>query len=288
MPTLSDRQLAADALHRAFLVDFLARIEAEELEFLDDELHDSDSSSGTSPDTESSSGWSSSSSSDSTDSNSEPTPAEQYITQMAALFADRYLEEQTPIPKTQELMHLILHEYKYNRPHIFHSFLRIDPDCFDDFIAAIEDDEVFHNNSNNAQMPVEEQAVIALYRLGHYGNAASSLKVALQFGVGVGTVHLVTTRILKATCSQRFRSASVQWASPEAKAAAKEWVESMSCPAWRNGWLMVDGTLVPLFRQPSWFGNIWFDRKSNYSLNVQVNYFSNLKCLDYKCLCLYL
>jgi hypothetical protein len=45
----------------------------------------------------------------------------------------------------------------------------------------------------------------------------------------------------------------------------------MSCPAWRNGWLMVDGTLVPLFRRPSWFGNIWFDRKSNYSLNVQVS-----------------
>ena len=32
MPTLSDRQLAADALHWAFLVDFLARIEAEQLE----------------------------------------------------------------------------------------------------------------------------------------------------------------------------------------------------------------------------------------------------------------
>lgn len=271
MPTLSDRQLAADALHRAFLVDFLARIEAEQLEFLDDELHDSDSSTSSS-DTESSSGWSSSSSSDSSDSDLEPTPAEQYVTQMAALFADRYLEERSPIPKTEELMHLILHEYKHNRPHIFRSYLRIDPGCFDDLVTAIEDDEVFHNNSNNPQMPVEEQAVIALYRLGHYGNAASSLKVALQFGVGVGTVHLVTTRILKATCSQRFRSASVQWASPEARAAAKEWVESMSCPAWRNGWLMVDGTLVPLFRRPSWFGNIWFDRKSNYSLNVQVNY----------------
>jgi hypothetical protein len=214
MPTMSDRQLAADALHQAFLVDFLARIEAEELEFLDDELHDSDSSSGTSPDTESSSGWSSSSSSDSTDSNLEPTPAEQYITQMATIFADCYLEEQTPIPKTQELMHLILHEYKYNRPHIFHSFLRIDPDCFDDFIAAIEDDEVFHNNSNNAQMPVEEQTVIALYRLGHYGNAASSLKIALQFGVGVETVHLVTTRILKATCSEGFTLPHASWWTP--------------------------------------------------------------------------
>ena len=38
MPTLSDRQLAADALHWAFLVDFLARIEAEQLEFLDPQM----------------------------------------------------------------------------------------------------------------------------------------------------------------------------------------------------------------------------------------------------------
>lgn len=34
---------------------------------------------------------------------------------------------------------------------------------------------------------------------------------------------------------------------------------------------MVDGTLVPLFMRPGFFGNTWFDRKSNYSLNVQVS-----------------
>jgi hypothetical protein len=33
---------------------------------------------------------------------------------------------------------------------------------------------------------------------------------------------------------------------------------------------MVDGTLIPLFQQPVFFGNVWFDRKSNYSLNLQV------------------
>ena len=92
MPTLSDRQLAADALHQAFLVDSLAQIEAEQLEFLDDELHESDSSTSSS-DKESSSGWSSSSSSSSSDSDLEPTPAEQYVTQMATLFANRYLEQ---------------------------------------------------------------------------------------------------------------------------------------------------------------------------------------------------
>ena len=33
---------------------------------------------------------------------------------------------------------------------------------------------------------------------------------------------------------------------------------------------MVDGTIVPLFMRPGLYGNVWFDRKSNYSMNVQV------------------
>ncbi|KAJ7092206.1 hypothetical protein C8R44DRAFT_816674, partial [Mycena epipterygia] len=43
------------------------------------------------------------------------------------------------------------------------------------FVAAIRDDEVFHNNSNNSQMLVEEQVAITLYRFGHHGNSASTM-----------------------------------------------------------------------------------------------------------------
>ena len=34
---------------------------------------------------------------------------------------------------------------------------------------------------------------------------------------------------------------------------------------------MVDGTLIPLHVRPGFFGNVFFDRKSNYSMNVQVS-----------------
>jgi hypothetical protein len=67
--------------------------------------------------------------------------------------------------------------------------LHITPQCFDDLVTTIKDDPVFHNNSNNPQMPV----AIALYHFGHYGNAASQMKVALWAGVGYGTVSLVTS-----------------------------------------------------------------------------------------------
>ncbi|KIY53655.1 hypothetical protein FISHEDRAFT_68686, partial [Fistulina hepatica ATCC 64428] len=92
-----------------------------------------------------------------------------------------------------------------------------------------------------------------------FHNASTSTrKVALQFGISYGT-----------------------WSNAHAKERAKEWVESVSCPAWRDGWCMVDGTLVPLFRRPSFYGNTWFDRKSNYSLNVQLISTPDLCIIDY-------
>ncbi|KIK02692.1 hypothetical protein K443DRAFT_96467 [Laccaria amethystina LaAM-08-1] len=208
MPTCTDHQLAADALLRAFLVNFIVNLESRELDYSSDsEGNNSDDSMDRSDSSSDSSSMSSSSeSSDGDDS---------------------------------------------------------------DFMSPVETD-IFHNNSHNSQIPIEEQVIIALFRFGHYRNAASIMKVALQFGVGFGTVHLVTTRVLKVCCSEHFQSSSVQWANKTMKAEAKDWVEKQSCPALCNGWLMVDGTLVPLFCKPGYFGNVFFDRKSNYSLNVQV------------------
>ena len=91
-----------------------------------------------------------------------------------------------PIAKSDTQLHLLLTEWKVSRPEIFRSYLHINPACFDDLVAVIQDDEVFQNNSNNPQMPVAEQLAIALFRFGHYGNATSTLKVALWAGVGYG------------------------------------------------------------------------------------------------------
>jgi hypothetical protein len=96
------------------------------------------------------------------------------------------------------------------------------------------------------------------------------MKVALWAGLGFGTVPLVINSILYAVCSDRFRKSALQWPSDEAKTTAKQWVAEASCPKWGDGWLMVDGTLVPLHLRPSFFGNAFFDCKSNYLMNVQV------------------
>jgi hypothetical protein len=59
------------------------------------------------------------------------------------------------------------------------------------------------------------------------------------------------------------------------KERAKEWVEQQSgCHEWRDGWCMVDSTLIPLASRPHWFGVSYFDRKMNYSMNLQVSIYS--------------
>lgn len=120
-------------------------------------------------------------------------------------------------------------------------------------------------------MPVDIHLAITLYRFGHYGNAAGTHEVALWAGVGYGTVRNATARVMVAICDERFHRATMPWPSEAEIESAKAWVETNSCPAWRNGWLMVDGTLVAVFQHPHEFGNAYFDRKSNYSLNVQVS-----------------
>jgi len=60
-------------------------------------------------------------------------------------FAD--VAERGKITKSQVQMWLLLDDYRYNRPEIFRSYLQITPKCFDDLVAAIADDEVFHNNA---------------------------------------------------------------------------------------------------------------------------------------------
>ncbi|KAG2738854.1 hypothetical protein P692DRAFT_201903961 [Suillus brevipes Sb2] len=186
-------------------------------------------------------------------------------------------ESDSDLPTTSE----VLLGVKFSRSEIFRAYVRVTPDCFDVLVSTLQDDPVFHNQSNLPQMPVDAQLAIALYRFGHYGNAISTKLVALWAGVGYGTVRFITQRVMKAICSDRFRRSALYWPTLDEKEEAKRWVEENSCPAWRDGWLMVDGTLVPLYARPAFYGNTWYDRKSNYSLNVQIVSTPDLRIIDY-------
>ena len=141
---------------------------------------------------------------------------------------------------------------------------------FDKIVAKIINDPIFTNNSNNAQISVEEQLRVALFHFSHDGSAASMQKVVDWTGFGKGTVHLCTWHIITAIMCPQFMQEAVQMPTPAEKAKAKAWVQEWSCKAWCHRWCFVDGTLVPLCDHPYWFGQSYFDQKQNYSLNIQV------------------
>ncbi|EGN94784.1 hypothetical protein SERLA73DRAFT_61693, partial [Serpula lacrymans var. lacrymans S7.3] len=117
-------------------------------------------------------------------------------------------------------------------------------------------------------IPVEVQLAIFLTRLGHYGNRASVADIADWSGVSVGGVELCTKRCMIAIIS--LHDDVIKAPTPAEKEAAKCWVERQVCPAWRNGYLSIDGTTFNLFQKPSHYGETFYDRKSNYSINAQV------------------
>jgi hypothetical protein len=171
MPSTTERQQITEALHKALLFNLI--VEAE----LEQDAESSDSSSGTSDDNTSES-----------DDEEGPSQVEDHLHSIAALYTDHYYNTRDSITKTDVNLQLLMEDYKINCPEIFRSYLRITPDCFNDLVSIIKDEDVFLNDSNNEQMPVAHQLAIALYRFGHYGNAMSTVKVALWAGYGYGTV----------------------------------------------------------------------------------------------------
>lgn len=209
----------------------------------------------------------------SSDYNAPDFPTEQafvLLVSAAALQSHRYLNPRTSIKKTPSQLHLLLRNYRANNPRLFRKLLRVTPHTFDALVELIQGDKTFHNNSHNQQAPVAEQLAVALYRFGHFGNAAGLEEVGLWSGFSYGTVDNCTRRVLEALRRPEIRAACIHWPSEDEKEAAREAVEDIVCEGWRDGWCMVDGTLVPLYSRPHHFGSTWFDRKSNYSMNVQV------------------
>lgn len=190
------------------------------------------------------------------------------------MYKNRYEESRMPgeLPRGPSFLRHVLLNLKIGRSDHFRQALRVSPATFDKIVARIQDDPIFTNNSHHSQISVEEQLAVTLYRFGHDGNAASLQGVADWAGIGKGTVHLCTRRVMTAILRPEFMESAVRMPTPEEKEEAKAWVEAHSCKGWRNGWCFVDGTLIPLDERPFWYGESYFDRKCNYSLNIQVRW----------------
>lgn len=84
-------------------------------------------------------------------------------------------------------------------------------------------------------------------------------------------MELITWRVFTAICDVEFRAITLHPSTEEEKEHSMDWVEAKSCSEWRGRWCGVDGTGIRLYARPQHYGSNWFDRKSNYSANVQVS-----------------
>jgi hypothetical protein len=195
-----------------------------------------------------------------------------YLSNTRVLFPNR-------VHKLSQL-YLILVLYKEDDHKRFRQNLRVNPETFDALIKRIEGDPIFVSDGPQDQMPLDEQLAITLFRFGHHGNAASVEAIAQWAGTSAGMVVNATRRMITAFLT--LHDTVIRWPSAREKEDAKEWVEAATCVAWRNGYIFVDGTLVPLADKPGYHGEAYFDRKSNYSLNVQVSNKANgiMLCTD--------
>jgi hypothetical protein len=141
----------------------------------------------------------------------------------------------------------LLDYFANHRPELFRMKLRVNPDIFDDILDQISDDPVFHNQSNNPQLPVAVQLAIFLNHAGHYGNAASNQDICQWAGISIGSVTNCTNRVMTALLGQHDNFMCFPALDSDEAACARRYVQSRSCMEWRNGILAVNGSLSDLF-----------------------------------------
>ena len=172
-------------------------------------------------------------------------------------------------PMCASQLHLLEHFAKF-RPHLFRKKLWVDPEIFDEILDRISDHLIFQSRSNNPQLPVVIQLAIFLNRAGHYGNVISTEDVAQWAGVSVGSVVNCTERTMIALLKQHNEFIIVPKEFSLDSELACRFVDAKSCDAWRGGIFVVDGLTFNLFEKLAHYGKMFYDRKSQYSLNCQV------------------
>jgi hypothetical protein len=187
-----------------------------------------------------------------------------------AIRQTRYLQGRSPVLKSGSLHLAWEYAQSPSDHHRFVNMLRVSPEVFQAIVTLIRDHPIYSNNSGNSQEAVEVQLGVTLYRLGRYGNGASLEDIARFAGCSEGAVELYTQRCFRAI--EALHDAFVCLPTAAEKEREKCWVDEHLGfkGTWREGWVMYDGTIVPLYAKPAVNGEAYFTRKSNYGLNAQV------------------
>ena len=155
----------------------------------------------------------------------------------------RYLVPRTRVPKSTEWVLRVLPQLSDDR---FRSYTRMHRRSFGILCSMIEDHSVFQNHSSCAQVPVDQQLLVALAKLANDGSSSSVRPVASVHGVSEGHVVNCISRVVTALYDQKDRH--VYWPVAERRARESQLVQQRSGLVGVVG--SVDGTDIVLKDKP--------------------------------------
>jgi hypothetical protein len=189
-------------------------------------------------------------------------PEQQWGELLAHIICRRYLHNRLRVPFQ---LTFDLRDMLRARQTDFRQAMRTSPEGFHALLAMIQSHDIFISSGNHQQPPVEKQLAITLERLGSNGNGASVGRFARNYKVGRGSVINCTRRVITAILD--VGAHYLTWPNADRRIAISNVLA-------RDGFAgcvgFVDGTTIPLFQRPGRDGEVFFDRKHRYSLNVQI------------------
>ena len=177
---------------------------------------------------------------------------------LAAVQHKRYLKPRARIEKAPPICEFLLNRLEDKR---FKQQFRMPRVYFLKLCNLVSSNSVFHNNSKHPQRPVEEQMMVALKRLGCFGNGASVGMLATFFGISEGTVEIYTNRCIVAI--EGLHEQFLQWPNKEARQEIQEEFKSVGFDGCVG---VIDGTLMILQTCPEKDGQDYYNRKGSYGI----------------------
>jgi hypothetical protein len=180
----------------------------------------------------------------------------------AGLSASRFLNGRTTVPKSNALAQML---FLYPEDD-FKQIVRMNKDSFTRLVDLIKTHAIFHSTGRHKQHPVWVQLMVVLSRLGCDGNGASVGRNSRLFGVSYGSVCEFTNRVFTALLS--MKDTEIYWPSAVERAEiSRRFGRDHGLPGAVG---VVDGTYVNMSQKPAVNGEVYFNRKSRYAMNVQL------------------
>ena len=137
-------------------------------------------------------------------------------------------------------------------------------------LELIENDSVFKNRGRK-QFAIVLQLAVTIYRLGIFGNAASIVNIAREFGISDGgIVQDITKRVIKAIL--KLKNSFIWWPNSDERKQIANSLANKKLPGCVG---FIDGTHVQLYEKPVDDPDDYINRKNQPTIQLQLTVDNN-------------